>query len=66
MATTKLSFNIVINVDTKISTEEQILKLAQEIADSVYCGISDANRLMVKPRGLIETKETSRGFNQNK
>ena len=57
MAIKKLSFNIVVNVDTKISTEEQILKLAQDIADSVYCGVSNVDRVLVKPRGLSETKQ---------
>lgn len=57
MAKEKLSFNIVVNVDRKISTDEQILKLAQDIADSVYCGVTNVDRVLVKPRGFSETKQ---------
>ena len=58
MAKDKLTFTVVINIDKKVNTKDEILKLAQDIADSVYCELSTVNRVLVKPSGLIETKQS--------
>jgi hypothetical protein len=58
MAKDKLTFTVVINIDRKVNTKDEILKLAQDIADSICSEVSTVNRVLVKPRALIETIET--------